>query len=195
MSNDNVTFNRSEFVQMGYVDVDSGTLWIGDPCYIVTDENEYSAMSDHYFEASGYNKSMVSVQEWSRPMEVIDKVYLEFDISRKLNEIETMDIDPSEKSELTSKLLKELRTVEREAIEKWQKENPYEKWCKNLPEVRRFKHYASFPHPGGWDGKGIMMSTNYGDGSYPCYMKYDEDGQPSLLVVDLGAGEFHADED
>jgi hypothetical protein len=41
------------------------------------------------------------------------------------------------------------------------------------------------PHKPGVEGKSIIVSTAFGDGIYPVYIKYDKYGIPYQLIVGL----------
>lgn len=44
----------SKWETIGYIGVDSGTIMVGDPCYVVPDEN-WSDWCDEFKDAGGYN--------------------------------------------------------------------------------------------------------------------------------------------
>lgn len=85
-----------KWIRAGVVGIDSGTCWIGDPCYILHCDHEK-------------NRPELG-EDWS-------------DFCDKLN-----------------------------------------------PLVTQFDHALGYP------GLGVVVSTGYGDGVYPIYVKYDEDG-------------------
>lgn len=45
---------------LGYIDVDSGSVWIGDPCYLVRDE-DWKALSKQYIKALDKHEVYVAI--------------------------------------------------------------------------------------------------------------------------------------
>jgi len=91
--------NHGELI--GSVDVDSGSIFIGDPCYIVQDE---------------------AWREFSRPY---------------------------------------------------------------IAALHKNKVFVSLEHKVGFEGKGVMACTLYGDGSYPVYAKFNKNGGIESMTIDF----------
>lgn len=180
----NVEDHAEDFVHVGTIDVDAGSIWIGDPCYVLQDKDKnrpadlgenWHDICNRFFERSGYRAVQ---KEWS-------------DYQRKANRASSED--PSLKEMFfqlwETRPAKEAPDSEHQAHfadyqkacwnfeEKWKRENPF------TPESED-SGVASFKHDLGHEGMGLMMSTNFGDGSYPVYVKYAE-GRPSLVLIDF----------
>lgn len=52
---------RNRGTLIGHVDVDSGSIWIGDPCYLVKDDEEWHKLSNLYCDALHEGASHVNV--------------------------------------------------------------------------------------------------------------------------------------
>ena len=159
------------FVAVSSVDVDSGSIWIGDPCYVIRDRDEarpsdlgnnWHDICDRFFERSGYNERQ---REWHE--------HMSFTNSREWIEFVTkIDSDKTDKNVLDSTRLAEAAFKER---------------IKNASFDSKAvdKGFANFTHDGGHGGMGTMLNTFYGDGSYPVYIEYGEGGRPRRVLIDF----------
>ena len=159
-------FKKDDLVLAGHVDVDSGTIWIGDPCYILRDEDEerpkdfgkewYDIVSTFYTR-SGYYSSSDEYNEYIHTK----SLYV-------WNKIRTIpDSLPDDIDTLTKKYETEFEEL-----------FPFKATVKD-------KAFAVFNHSHGNEGMGIMMNTNFGDGSYPVYILYDSSGRPKQAIIDF----------
>lgn len=96
----------TEEEHIGYIDVDAGLCWIGDPCYIIPNE------------------------------------------------------------EGKTKRFKDWRS-----------------FCNELHENENNYQHHEWPHQLGHQGLGITVETGYGDGSYPVFIKTNEDGRVAEVIV------------
>ncbi len=58
ISTGSININFNNLYRAGTFGVDSGTIWIGDPCYMIGyDEKKYDEQHDIYFDKTNYNKA------------------------------------------------------------------------------------------------------------------------------------------
>lgn len=58
----------------------------------------------------------------------------------------------------------------------------WSKFCDNLHN-NRVNDVLKIKHDLGHEGKGIVVQTAYGDGSYPVYVKRDKDGRIKEMTI------------
>lgn len=175
------------FVQVGHVDVDSGSIWIGDPCYVIKDHdqprpkdlgNRWSDVCARFFERSGYEAVKEARHVHQR------KFYDEFNAKlMKAIELAKQQGDKFNVHDLPNVV---------EAEVEWNKKNPF------IQPEGLDKGVANFTHDLGHGGMGLMLNTNWGDGTYPVYIKYGANGRPALVLIDFYAEDVegpHSDEE
>lgn len=70
-----ITFDN--LYHAGYFGVDSGSVWIGDRCYMIgLNDEEYSKTSDEYFEKTGYNARQIALGA-NQSTELMNQYYIE----------------------------------------------------------------------------------------------------------------------
>lgn len=172
-----------DFKHVGSVDVDAGVIWIGDPCYILQDRNEnrpkdfgedWGDIVNTFFERSGYSAQTNERYEHdneARNAWVFSEEHMKIRTSVHAP-------DKTEDPEAYENHIDYMVKVMSVFMKKWKEENPF---VPKTPDT----HVAEYKHDGGHTGMGIMMSTNFGDGSYPVYIEYDERGRPSRAMIDF----------
>jgi len=176
------------FVEVSSVDVDSGSIWIGDPCYVIKDSDEkrpddlgsdWHGICNRFFERSGHTEDMRNWFKWQSKRENAWMNGPEFeDYINSLKNRGDIANTPEEQKKIVDHLV-ELR---KKASEEFEKANPY------VPTPGLDKGFANFTHDGGHGGMGTMTDTYYGDGSYPVYIEYGKNGRPRKVLIDFDPG-------
>lgn len=186
--------NRGKLVHVGTIDVDAGSIWIGDGCYILKDKGEprpkdlgenWHDICERFFERSGYN---ITQRLWQEHLRNARIAFYESDeakpLLKKLNTIG--QIENNKPTEAQYAVLQEISLAQSEFENQWVKDNP---WNNADEAVAHDTGVANFTHDMGHGGMGLMMSTYYGDGSYPVYVEYGEDRKrPRRVVIDFDPG-------
>lgn len=184
-----------EFKFVGHVDVDAGSIWVGDGCYVLKDKDEarpkdfgddWHGICNRFFERSGYDAHHEEFRKWHEwAWRDAWHATTEFEVIRdrrpeKTPEDEKINFSKEDEIAKTAygRWIKEWVEAERAFAEKWRSEHPFTPTVTNTG-------VASFKHDLGHDGMGLMISTNYGDGSYPVYIKYGTNGRPSQVLIDF----------
>jgi hypothetical protein len=166
--------------EVGTIDVDSGSVWIGDPCYIIKDKHEdrptdlgeeWSDVCNKFFDRSGYNDAQ---REWHNYDFQRSQYVFQDPRWRSWMETESENSahhrpgtpEYNAKRELIAKLHQEFEVT-----------NPD-------PKIRH-SGAAAFNHDLGHSGMGIMTDTMYGDGSYPVYVERNKEGRIKRVVIDF----------
>lgn len=173
--------NKEKFKLVGHIDVDAGSIWVGDGCYVLKDKNEprpkdfgenWHDICERYFTRSDYYASGKEYRDYEH--ESTDAWYNSTEF-KDLMEI-FKKCSPEEATNFFSS--NPYADTMFSFIEKWKQEHPF------TPK-KKFTGVASFKHDGGHDGMGLMISTNYGDGTYPVYIEYDEYNRPKKVLIDF----------
>lgn len=181
-------FDGFEFVSS--VDVDAGCIWVGDPCYVLKDPNEkrpedlganWHDICDRFFKRSGYHEMQKLFREHQYAARDAIQETEEYK-KRFAAYIESMKTK-SEDPDAHQKIADEWFNWQHEQERAWLDANPFD------PKKRVDLGYANFTHDLGHGGMGTMISTNYGDGSYPVYIKYGKNGRPSMVLIDFLAND------
>lgn len=149
-----------EVKKVGYVDVDAGMIWVGDPCYIIRDSDEerpkdfgedWSDFCGKVFERSGYYDVMTA----------IDKRVLE--------------------------LREEFREANKFDMKEYYSWRGFEEqYIKEHLDTSKLKddytQVAKFNHDLGHSGMGLAISSGYGDGTYPVYVEYEDDRVKKVTI-------------
>lgn len=154
----------------GHVDVDSGSVWVGDPCYIIKDDGEsrpkdlgsdWHDVCNTFFDRSGSNAYN---DAWREHLSKLDR--------RLFDNQEWQDAMANQKAD---------RNLYDKFLEIEEQKDPF------VPDPKiKDVGFAEFNHDLGHSGMGIMLNTNYGDGTYPVYVKYGKNGRPSKILIDFG---------
>lgn len=171
------------FVRVSSVDVDSGSIWVGDPCYIIRDKDEerpkdlgenWHSICDRFSERSGYNERNSELSSW--------------DFKRQMYLFEHSDWKEWRKTkgdgkhhDVNSEAYREKRAVIQKIYDEFEKKEPFKPTSVD-------KGFANFTHDGGHGGMGTMISTFYGDGGYPVYIEYGKNGRPRRVLIDFDPG-------
>jgi len=182
------------FIERGTVDVDAGCIWIGDPCYILDDRTEgrkkdlgadWHEFCDRIFERDGYRAMTDEAQDYSFAAE---RAWCESEQFRAAlkdwPKDETLTVTPRHQrkpdhvmnalEEFIEKLRVEMETFKKD----WKEKNPF-------VSTAEYTGVAQFNHDLGHAGLGVVVSSGYGDGSYPVYVRY-EGGRPMQVLIDFG---------
>lgn len=171
------------FAQVSTVSVDAGCVWYGDPCYILKDPDEarpkdlgadWGEFCDLMFERSGLN-----AYEEARADHTDTRRYAFFDwAGDRLNRVE--GDTPASRSAKYKTLMAEFDAVVPEPVFSGGDLN---------------KGFANFNHDEGHAGMGTVTDTFYGDGGYPVYIFYAENGRPRYVLVDYDPGADEPDDE
>ena len=172
------------FKEVGSLDVDAGSIWIGDGCYVLKDKDEarpkdlgddWHDICTRFFDRSGYS---AYTNEWQAWAHYRDR-YL-FDSEEWIEWMKTYSDDPQHHKHGTAAYRRK-HDLMTKVYERYAAENPFQ------PKAID-KGCANFTHDGGHGGMGMMISTFYGDGSYPVYIEYGEGGRPRRVLIDFDPG-------
>lgn len=165
--------------RIGSVDVDSGTIWVGDPCYVIKDKNEsrptdlgkdWYELTRTYFDRSGYTATENEYINWR-------ETHMH---QGHLNAIDRFKKKHGAGYPESDEELADYKRMVKEEVNRLFNENPYVGTKKDL-------NYANFKHDNSCEGLGVMMSTLHGDGSYGVFVERDESsGRIKKVVLDLG---------
>lgn len=190
--------NRERCELAGHLDVDAGSIWIGDGCYVLKDKDEprpadlgddWHGICERFFTRSGYYDFEREFRNWHE--------YAWREVFQNSDEAKAIydrlkaapRNDDNSLSDEAKTIIKELVDAEHAFAEPWRKANPF------TPTVRD-KGFANFTHDMGHGGMGMMISTYYGDGSYPVYIEYDKHkGRPRRVIIDFDPGNWDDEED
>lgn len=155
-----MTNKINEFKIIGYIGVDSGMCWIGDPCYILTmphcKKEEGKPLSSeeesykHLYEPKPYPKDLGETwhdfcDKFTGPLEEIE----EEDFIFKLNDNGEIILD--ENGLIPRGLVKKVK--------------------------QSHLNYRQFNYDLGHPGLGVCVGTAYGDGTYPVLARFDKNGR------------------
>ncbi|SCW95361.1 DUF4241 domain-containing protein [Ancylobacter rudongensis] len=173
------------FIEMGHVDVDAGSIWIGDGCYVLKDADEkrptdlgedWHGICERFFGRSGYRHQQIEWSRWSgaRERDLFDspewKAWVEKWGLRHPDTHKSDTICYAEKHEAMQR-----------HYERYSAEHPFQPTSVDTG-------FAQFNHDLGHAGMGVMVSTFYGDGTYPVYVEYGEGGRPRRVLIDFDPG-------
>lgn len=176
------------FQLVSSLDVDAGSIWIGDGCYVLKDKDDarpkdlgddWHGICSRFFERSGYNAHSREWQSWAfeRSRYLFDhadwKAWME-ENPREHGKTEAHHVPGTPEYQAKHELMNRV-------YEEFSKENPFTPAAVD-------KGFANFTHDGGHGGMGTMISTYYGDGSYPVYIEYGEGGRPRRVLIDFDPG-------
>lgn len=186
-------FEMAKFVEVGSIDVDAGSIWIGDGCYVLKDKDEerpkdlgddWHGICERFFERSGYRAQSL---EWSRWTSNRDRDL--FTSPEWVAWSEKWDVNHPDTHVRGSECHTEKEAAIRNHHERFEKEHPYQPKMVDTG-------VAQFNHDLGHAGMGLMISTYYGDGSYPVYVEYGEErGRPRRVLIDFDPGGDEEDGD
>lgn len=192
-----------KFELKAHVDVDAGSIWIGDGCYVLKDSDEkrpedlgkdWGGICSRYFERSGYDAMQREYRNWyegyretwweSEELKTLEAERPprpeDFKHDRARPEAEKCDYE---------RWMNRNADVQNAFAQKWREGNPFQPTNVNTG-------IASFKHDMGHEGMGVMVSTFYGDGTYPVYVEYGEGGRPRRVLIDFDpGGDEEEDED
>jgi len=176
------------FLEVSSIDVDAGSIWIGDGCYVLKDNNEarpkdlgdnWHGICDRFFKRSGYNDRSREFQRWANNRDNFLHEHTEWRNWLMANpRIE--GVQPEHQKWNTPENIAKRDLIDR-IYKEFEAANPFTPTTVD-------KGFASFQHDGGHDGMGVMISTFYGDGSYPVYIEYGEGGRPRRVLIDFDPG-------
>ena len=167
------------FKEVGQIDVDAGSIWVGDGCYVIKDPDEarpkdlgddWCDICSRFFERSGHNALTDEVVRWQSKQRTYAMKHPE---SQAFIERQS-DIASKWSEEVWAEHSKLISALE----DRYAKEHPFE-------QCADYTGCANFTHDSGYGGMGMMISTFYGDGSYPVYIEYSEDGRPRRVLIDF----------
>lgn len=175
------------FQYVSSVDVDAGCIWVGDPCYVLKDPGEarpadlganWGDICSRFFERSGYDAARKAYRE--RRYEAREALQNSPEYKERFDAYlaAVKDLD----KEAAKKAAQEFLAWEEEQENAWLDANPFD-------DSSIDKGFANFTHDGGHGGMGTMLNTNFGDGTYPIYIKYGKNGRPSQVLIDFLAGD------
>lgn len=174
-----VRSERAVQTEAGYVDVDSGTIWVGDPCYLLQDAasrkskdlgESWGELTTIYSDRSGESTHQLEWFHWDRArdeylfkhpkwLKYVDEYKDHPDCHRRGTEVNTIK-----------------ESVIQEAYEEYEANNPF------APSTQQ-PRFACFGHRPGETGLGIMMDTAYGDGAYPVFVEYNSEGRIAQATI------------
>lgn len=138
-----------EWQKVGYADVDAGIMWLGDPCYILPDK-----------------RGDVINKEGMRYTAMLDSMY---DAEEKIYvEISDEDIKKLAESILSESAEGHEAFLARGYLEHGIGKEMYKKQLTPRPDAYVFNHSAENP------GRGVLVNSGLGDGTYPVYIKTAE---------------------
>lgn len=184
------------FKEVGSLDVDAGSIWIGDGCYVLKDKDEprpkdlgddWHDICERFCDRSGYDKYQEALRRWHeygyRESWSESEEYKAINAER-VPRPEGLDINASREQFLATdygKWIERWVVTEQAFATEWRSNNPFKT---DLVDTG----CASFTHDGGHGGMGMMISTFYGDGSYPVYIEYGDNGRPRRVLIDFDPG-------
>lgn len=171
----------TNFIEVSSIDVDAGCIWVGDPCYILQGDERpldfgqtWLDICNRFSERSGYNEYQ---KLWSAHCRKREDAFFEFIMARARDPAEAERVDKLTDKE-RSVYIKSLETE----FDAQYDEEPFN------PPADVDKGFANFTHDEGHGGMGTMINTFYGDGSYPVYIEYGENGRPRRVLIDFDPG-------
>jgi hypothetical protein len=169
-----------KFVEASSVDVDSGCIWVGDPCYVIKDEGDdrpkdlgknWSEMTTTFFNRSGYDACQEAFWDWDS-----DRSAALFESSEWSNWEE--EYGDSLDRNVEGSVAREKKVAAMNAFNKaYEKKHP-------RPKRELDTNFANFTHDLGHGGMGTMLSTYHGDGSYPVLVQY-KNGRIRKVLIDF----------
>lgn len=127
------------FVLAGYIDVDAGIVWTGDPCYILPDKRDNDPGFDY----------MDMLHTWPRKKHTIE----DSGAAEMHRDALIASGVPEDRAEVLCDMFR-YRTVDEPT------------------DVAIFNHKAGHP------GRGICIHAGFGDGTYPLWIRYSNEGDP-----------------
>jgi hypothetical protein len=165
--------------EAGSVDVDSGSIWIGDPCYVMQDDESmrssdlgesWGELTSIYHDRSGETKYQLEWFHWDRARD--DYLFNHPKWLKYLNEYKGHPDSHKRGTEVNT--IKE--AVIQEAYAEYEVSNPF-------TPITKPAQFACFGHRPGEAGLGIMMNTAYGDGTYPVFVEYNSENKIAQATI------------
>jgi len=190
-----------DFKEVGHLDVDAGSIWLGDGCYVLKDKDEarpkdlgddWHGICERFFDRSGYHDRHEEYSTWRESWRDAWYEAPEFAELRRSQpqrpDGHTFDRDrpDDQKCDYDRHFEREMELM-RAFRDKYLVEHPFQPTVVDTG-------VAQFNHDLGHSGMGLMVSTYYGDGTYPVYVEY-KDGRPRRVLIDFDPGADEEEEE
>lgn len=165
---------KNKWEEVGYCDVDAGCVMIGDPCY-------YLHRSHKGEEKTKWEKQFG--KDWSDFGDIILK-HRHYTLSEAKEFVKKYKKDcakhiAEEDARLAHLKIKDLYLKYPELFKSLGWRGTVNRWLKEGPHVAT----TQINHPLGHPGAAVVMHSGYGDGSYPVYVRYNDEGRVAEATI------------